>query len=110
MKSYYKPGCWNAICDVCGFLFKSDQLQKRWDGFMVCSKDWEARHPQEFLRVPSESKSPAWKRPDWNEAVDSQDILTINCTLENSVAIADVAVAGCSVTGRTDKWGDWSNG
>lgn len=63
MKTYYKPGAWNAICDVCGFQHKSDQLTKRWDGLMVCSKDFETRHPQDLLKVPREQGTVAWSRP-----------------------------------------------
>jgi hypothetical protein len=44
----------NAICDCCGFKFKQSQLRKRWDGAMVCSADWEARHPQDMLKARSE--------------------------------------------------------
>ena len=40
----------NAICDVCGFKHKQSQLRKRWDGAMVCDKDWEHRHPQDMIR------------------------------------------------------------
>lgn len=40
----------NAICDVCGFKHKQSQLRKRWDGAMVCQKDWEPRHPQDLIR------------------------------------------------------------
>jgi len=59
----YKKGCWNAICDVCGFEFKSDKLKERWDGLMVCREDWETRHPQDFVRPVKESVIP-WSRPE----------------------------------------------
>ena len=49
-RNYYKKGDFNAICDICGFLYKASQLKKRWDGFMVCYKDWEPRPAQEFIR------------------------------------------------------------
>lgn len=52
--NYYKSGCWNVICDVCGFKLKSDVIKKRWDGLMVCPDDWEPDHPQKFLRVRSD--------------------------------------------------------
>ena len=54
----------NAICDVCGFKFKASQLAKRWDGFMVCEKDWEQRHPQDTLRVKPENTTVPWSRPE----------------------------------------------
>ena len=50
------PGSYNAICDVCGMKYKAKDLQKRWDGMMVCQQDWEPRHPQEFIRVIPDNK------------------------------------------------------
>jgi hypothetical protein len=44
----------NAVCDVCGFKFKGSQLRKRWDGAMVCNKDHEPRHPQDFAKARPE--------------------------------------------------------
>jgi hypothetical protein len=64
MKPTYKPGSWNAICDVCGFQHKAEELQKRWDGLMVCKEDFETRHPQTLLRVPTDNPSLPWSRPE----------------------------------------------
>ena len=64
MRNYYKPGTWNCLCDICGFKFKADQLRKRWDGLMVCSRDFEPRHPADLIRVPKESTGVAWTRPE----------------------------------------------
>lgn len=55
-KSYYKPGCWNVICDVCGWQFKSDEVKHRWDGRIVCEKDWETDHPQKYIRSRPDPK------------------------------------------------------
>ena len=60
----YYPGKWQAICDVCGFSFLNDQLKDRWDGLKVCAKDWEPRHPQDYLRVPPERPGVPWTRPE----------------------------------------------
>ncbi len=46
----YVAGDRNSICDVCGFQYKASQLKKRWDGFMVCSADFEQRHPQDMVK------------------------------------------------------------
>lgn len=62
--SYYKPGAWNAICDVCGFKYKSDELRKRWDGMMVCKKDFEVKHPTLFQRSRKEKSGVPWSRPE----------------------------------------------
>lgn len=47
----YIPGDHKVICDECGFEFRRSQVKHRWDGALVCSKDWEPRHPQEFARA-----------------------------------------------------------
>lgn len=64
MRNYYKHGTYNAICDVCGFKFKADQLKKRWDGFYVCSGDFETRHPMDLYRYQSKEKPLPWTRPE----------------------------------------------
>lgn len=63
MKNHLILGNWNALCDSCGRKFKANQLQKRWDGLMVCQEDWEQRHPQDLLRVQREQISVPWARP-----------------------------------------------
>ena len=56
-------GLWNAICDRCGFKYKSCDLRKEWTGSMVCRDCFEVRHPQDFVRgVPDNSNVP-WSRP-----------------------------------------------
>lgn len=54
-KTYFRKGGYNVICDRCGFEFKSFQVRKTWDGLIVCKEDWEPRHPQDLIRVPSET-------------------------------------------------------
>lgn len=54
----------NATCDICGFVYKHYELKKRWDGYMVCDKDYETRHPMDFQRVPRTEKAPEWTRPE----------------------------------------------
>lgn len=58
------PGEWKAVCDTCGFQFPSSDLQKRWDGLMVCAKDYETRHPMDFLRTRPETAIPTFVRPE----------------------------------------------
>ena len=61
-RDHYIPGTWNVVCDVCGFKFKADELRKRWDGMMVCSRDYEERHPQELIRPIKERIGVPWTR------------------------------------------------
>lgn len=76
MRNYLVIGEWNAICDVCGLKFKSSMLQRRWDGLMTCDKDWEMRHPQDFLRVNKEVISPPWVRPEGDDSFISVPYIT----------------------------------
>lgn len=64
MKNYLELGAWNAICDRCGYKHKNHQLRKEWTGLMVCSKCFEARHPQDLLKPPHESAPIPWMRPE----------------------------------------------
>lgn len=55
---------WNALCDRCGFKFKSFQLKKEWTGLMVCDPCWEPRHEQDLIKVPKEEEQIPWSRPE----------------------------------------------
>lgn len=63
----YIAGDFWRICDECGFKVRSSQTRKRWDGMIVCSKDWEPRHPQENVRGRVDKqlvKDPRPEQPD----------------------------------------------
>jgi hypothetical protein len=62
-KDYLKTGDWNVWCESCGFKFKSSELRKRWDNFMVCPDCWEIRHPQDMIRSVKEKPAPPFSRP-----------------------------------------------
>jgi len=61
---YYAKSDYNTICDVCGFKYKASSLKKRWDGFMVCRKDWEPRNAQDYVRGVKDTQSLPWTRPE----------------------------------------------
>lgn len=50
-------------CDRCGFDYPLKELKKDWQGFMVCPKDFDLRHPQLDLRVHPEDWSVRNARP-----------------------------------------------
>ena len=75
MRNWYKHGSWNALCDVCGFKFKADQLKERWDGRRVCLEDLEFRHPSDLLRVPQDNPSVPWSRPEVPDVFIAADLL-----------------------------------
>lgn len=82
-------GSWNAICDVCGLKKKSYQLQKRWDGLMVCKDDYEPRHPSDLIRPIPPAPPPPWVRP---EPTDQFELV---CNLFTRSAYADLGTADC---------------
>jgi hypothetical protein len=55
---------YRAICDVCGFEFAASDLKLRWDNLMVCNRDWETRHPMDFLKGRIEDQTLPWTRPE----------------------------------------------
>ena len=62
-RNRYVKGDYLADCDVCGFTYLASQLRKRWDGYMVCSVDFEERHPQDLLKIPRSERPVPWTRP-----------------------------------------------
>lgn len=64
MKKTTWPGNWKVACDVCGFWFPSGEMKERWDGLMVCEKDFEHRHPQTLYRYKDHPSVPDFVRKD----------------------------------------------
>lgn len=66
---YLKLGSHNAICDVCGFKFKIEQLFETWDGFYACKVNgcWNPRQPQDYVRGGTDNLTVEVSRP---EAID----------------------------------------
>lgn len=93
----WEPGRWSAICDVCGFRFHSNELRDRWDGLKVCEKDWEPRHPQDFLRAKKETISPPWVRPEVADTFNNAP----TCFLWTESSYAGLGTAGCMKAGNT---------
>ena len=61
----YKPGRHYVVCDICGFEFYDDEVKTTWDGKVVCEKDWEPRHPQDFVRArPDKISADEPRRPE----------------------------------------------
>ncbi len=102
-------GQYNALCDVCGFKYKNHQLKKRWDRFMVCSADWEQRHPLDFYKSRKDVHQLPWTRPD-SDGIDVGPTYTyppgpdygggtlpaIFCTFATVEPIADQGTADCA--------------
>lgn len=94
MKNYYKPGCWNTICQLCGGKFKSDEVRKRWDGLIVCKNDWEERHILDFLRAPPErGNSVPFTAPE------PADVFIEIASIYNKQGLAGLSMAGVAIAG-----------
>lgn len=97
--NWFKSGSWNCICDVCGFKFKSDAIRKRWDGLMVCDKDYETDHPQKHIRIRETGIAvPFIREPN---DVFLEDIPPPGlCTIATSSGYAGKGTAGCMQAGN----------
>lgn len=73
-RNSYKSGDWLATCDVCDFVHYASELKHRWDGLRVCEKDWEPRHPLDFIRGITENIAPPWTRPNMDELETPTDV------------------------------------
>lgn len=62
-KPHFINGDWLADCDICGKTFHASELRQRWDGFRVCSLDYETRQPQDFVRGIADTQAPPWTAP-----------------------------------------------
>jgi len=89
-RNRYISGQWNLICDICGKKIKAGEARHRWDGFMVCERDFEYRHPQDFVRARQDKISVPFTRPR------PVDIYIHVCTPYTTQGRADMGVADCA--------------
>lgn len=95
MKNYYVSGQWNAVCDRCGFEYKSGQLRQEWTGLMVCKGCWEPRHPQTMIQVPQDESAIPWSRPEPTDVYVDPWLLTedtylpLDITTEGGLSLSE---------------------
>jgi hypothetical protein len=94
---------YNAICDVCGFQFKASEMKKRWDGLIVCSEDYETRHPLDFFRVHNDYHKLPFVRPEFGVPsmadYDAWDSTQYACTPTRRRPAVTVGTVGCATLG-----------
>lgn len=78
-------GTYNVICDTCGLKFKANQLRFTWDGYYVCAKCWEPRHPQDLVRGKYDKMTVPIARPD-------DDIKFYETTLNANESAGDTSI------------------
>lgn len=93
-KDYYAPGTWNAICSMCGFTFKANELSRNWQGMYRCSRCQEPRQPQDFVRAVPDIQTPPWVQKP-TETFVSTDYL---CTEASDVDDLDPMIYICTET------------
>jgi len=89
----FKMGQWNSVCDKCGLEFKSSELMKDWQGLMVCSDDFELRHPQDLIKIRADHSAVPWSRPE------GEDVFVHTCDMWSSSPLAGFGEAGCMTVG-----------
>lgn len=94
MKKTTWPGNWKCACHVCGFWYPSSEIKKRWDGALVCPKDYETRHPQTLIKVRGERAFPSFVSKD-----ASPDTEVFFCTIQSASGYAGMGTAGCMQAG-----------
>jgi len=63
VRNDYVHGAHNKICDRTGFKIKSTEARQEWNGSVVRRQDWEARHPQDYVRGVKDLQSVSDPRP-----------------------------------------------
>lgn len=96
-KNHFISGSNNITCDVCSKKIKAHEAHQRWDGLIVCQRDYEVRHPQDFVKARTDQITVPFQRP---RHMPEYYI----CTLENSVGIVGLGVAGCMIAGKLSAW------
>lgn len=91
---YYAPGEHNVACFQCGRKFKSSQMFKHWQGYLVCRDHWEPRHPQDFVKAVREDVVIPNAQPQ-------TDTFLHVCTALTCMAYADLGTADCMQVGNT---------
>ena len=88
---YLALGDWNARCSICGAKYKASQLKKHWQGLWRCSRCWEPRQAQDFVRAVADTQAPPWVQIPG-------DVFVQLCNTKNG--IAGIGIAGCLLPGR----------
>lgn len=100
MQNYFKSGKWNVICDVCGRKYKNTDVRKRWDGLIVCSKDFELRHIADFIKSNPERNNVKDPRPEQADQFVSVSYISTGdtyCTPAGRNAVAGIGIPGCMI-------------
>lgn len=94
MKKTKWPGNWKVACHVCGMWYPSSEIKHRWDGLLVCHKDWEPKHPQLLIKIREETSFPDFVSED-----AQPDQFVTYCDIITSSPYVGMGVVGCAQVG-----------
>lgn len=92
---YLKLGDWNARCDKCGTKYKGTELKLQWNSIYACTRCWEPRQPQDFVRAVIEHPTPPFVR-------NPADVILPLCGPNGRTSIANFSVADCWIADFID--------
>lgn len=93
----FAEGDWKAQCFRCGGSYLASMLRKEWQGYYVCQRCWEPRHPQDFVKGVPDDPSVPWTQPD-NWAYVGPNY----CTPDGKTAIPGLATPNCSIPNQVE--------
>lgn len=101
----YRPGNHWIVCQRCGFDYHVSQVQKEWDGLIVCNGCYETKHPQLMVRALKDSQAPLGlvNPRETSYSFVSVSYITGDCR-------AGIARAGLSRAGHDDQYNNIPQG
>lgn len=97
-KNYYLSGEFNVTCDRCSKKIKAHKAKHEWTGFIVCEDCFETRHPQDFVKAQTDKITVPFTRPIPTYVFVEVPYI---CTIDGITGVVGLAIAGCSVVGKT---------
>lgn len=73
MRDRYVKGTHNALCDLCGFKFKRNEMRLNWKHQLVCREDYEQKHPQLTILPRYDRQAVRDARPRQGEVTNADD-------------------------------------
>jgi hypothetical protein len=73
---------WKAICQRCGFQYRSTQLYLEYTGLRVCEWCLDKKHPQEYVKIYRDQQPLPWTSPEPSELDVGIDI---NCNTQPNI-------------------------
>jgi hypothetical protein len=88
----YIPGNEWMICDSCGGKFRKSDMRLRWDNLWTCKKDFELRHPQDFVQARTDKVAKDNPRPRPTD-------IFVGPACSTNKSTPGIAVPGCLIPG-----------